>query len=258
MKKLVFVSALFLLFLAFSKIVYAATTCEIADWDENKRNLQVCIGGFSSKEELRKATGEVECISNSQFPNIPGNCKQAQNSSFNLADTPDNMIAQDNDGKYYTCPIFTGINRAIGKLQVKVDSPYSCTTASKITKPKDWDPLTEGLPWQEGTNEPIKEGSEMCPDKESINTAIGCIPVKDTNAFIGFILRWAIGIGGGIAFLLILYSGFMIMSSQGNPERLKAGQELLTSALAGLIMLIFSVFILRIIGVDILGLPGFK
>jgi len=90
-----------------------------------------------------------------------------------------------------------------------------------------------------------------------INTAIGCIPISDTNLFIGFILRWAIGVGGGIAFLLIVYSAFMIMTSQGNPERLKAGQELLTSAIAGLIMLIFSVFILEVIGVDILKLPEF-
>jgi hypothetical protein len=97
---------------------------------------------------------------------------------------------------------------------------------------------------------------EGCPEN-AINTAIGCIPIGSTNEFIAFILRWAIGIGGGIAFLLILYAGFMIMSSSGNPERLKAGQELMTSAIAGLIMLIFSVFILRVIGIDILKLPGF-
>ncbi|MFH1971561.1 MAG: pilin [Patescibacteria group bacterium] len=87
-------------------------------------------------------------------------------------------------------------------------------------------------------------------------TAIGCIPVDNLELFISSILGWAIGIGGGIAFLLIIYSGFMIMTSSGNPERLKAGQELLTSAIAGLIMLIFSVFILRVIGVDILKIPG--
>ena len=110
------------------------------------------------------------------------------------------------------------------------------------------------------TNCVAKGSSQQDPtcstsDGKGINTAIGCIPIEDTNAFIGFILRWAIGIGGGIAFLLILYAGFMIMSSSGNPDRLKAGQELMTSAIAGLIMLIFSVFILRVIGVDILGLP---
>ncbi len=88
-------------------------------------------------------------------------------------------------------------------------------------------------------------------------TAIGCIPIQNSNELIGFILRWAIGIGGGIAFLLIILAGFQIMTSAGNPDRLKAGQELMTSAIAGLMLLIFSVFILKIIGVDILELPGF-
>jgi hypothetical protein len=104
---------------------------------------------------------------------------------------------------------------------------------------------------------PSENGTTVfCSDKKSINTAIGCIPIHDTNEFIGFILRWAIGIGGGIAFLLIVFAGFQIMTSAGNPERLQAGRELLTSAIAGLILLVFSVFILRIIGVDILKLPG--
>lgn len=96
-----------------------------------------------------------------------------------------------------------------------------------------------------------------CLGGNGIDTAIGCIPVNDTNVFMGWILGWAIGIGGGIAFLLIIYASFMVMTSQGNPERLKAGQELLTSAISGLILLIFSVFILRFIGLDILGLGIF-
>lgn len=87
-----------------------------------------------------------------------------------------------------------------------------------------------------------------------IDTAIGCIPVSDTNSFMGWVLGWAVGVGGGIAFLLIFYASFMIMTSQGDPQRLKAGQELLTSAISGLIMLIFSVFILNFIGIDILGI----
>ncbi|MCJ7805259.1 hypothetical protein MUP46_01305 [Patescibacteria group bacterium] len=108
------------------------------------------------------------------------------------------------------------------------------------------------------TSNPASMGvSPTCNNGDGINTAIGCIPINDTNAFVGFILRWAIGIGGGIAFLLIIYAGFMIMTSSGNPERLKAGQELLTSAIAGIIMLIFSIFILRVIGIDILKLGNF-
>lgn len=89
---------------------------------------------------------------------------------------------------------------------------------------------------------------------DSIETAIGCIPVGNTNSFMSWVLGWAIGVGGGIAFLLIFYASFMVMTSQGDPQRLKAGQELLTSAISGLIMLIFSVFILNFIGIDILGI----
>lgn len=96
-----------------------------------------------------------------------------------------------------------------------------------------------------------------CQNNTGLATAIGCIPINDPNAFLAFILNWAIGIGGGIAFLLIVYASFMIMTSSGNPDRLKAGQELLTSALMGVVLMVFSVFILKVIGVDILKIPGF-
>ena len=90
------------------------------------------------------------------------------------------------------------------------------------------------------------------------DTAIGRIPVCDLNDFATWFLKWAIGIGGGIAFLLILWSGFQIMTSAGNPERLKVGKEQLTAALTGLLFLIFSVFLLRLIGVEILRIPGLQ
>jgi hypothetical protein len=93
---------------------------------------------------------------------------------------------------------------------------------------------------------------------DSLDTAIGCIRVLESpETFLGDILRWAVGVGGGIAFLLIVYASFMIMTSSGNPERLKAGQELLTSAISGLVLLIFSIFILKFIGIDILKLCKF-
>jgi hypothetical protein len=87
-------------------------------------------------------------------------------------------------------------------------------------------------------------------------TAIGCIPA-DPKLFISQILGIGVGIGGGIAFLLILFGGFQILMSAGNPEKLNAGKELVTSAITGLLIIIFSLFILRLIGFNILGIPGF-
>jgi hypothetical protein len=100
-------------------------------------------------------------------------------------------------------------------------------------------------------------GDVKCSDGNSIDTAIGCVPIGNQNALIGFFLKWGIGIGGGIAFLLIVVAGFQIMTSRGDPNRLKAGQELMTSAIAGILLLIFSLVILKIIGYDILGIGAF-
>lgn len=99
-----------------------------------------------------------------------------------------------------------------------------------------------------------------CNGNTGINTAIGCLDVLSTGGpekFLGQLLKWGVGVGGGVAFILIVYAGFMIMTAAGNPERLKAGQELMTSAISGLILLIFSIFVLRFIGIDILGLNQF-
>ena len=65
------------------------------------------------------------------------------------------------------------------------------------------------------------------------------------------------GIGGLIAFILIIIGGLQIILSAGNPDRVKAGKEMITSAIAGLLLIIFAVFILRLIGYDILKIPGF-
>lgn len=72
------------------------------------------------------------------------------------------------------------------------------------------------------------------------------------------IVNYSTGIGGAIAFILIVIGGFQIIFSSGNPERVKAGKEMITSAIAGLLLIIFAVFILRLIGYDILRIPGFE
>ena len=89
---------------------------------------------------------------------------------------------------------------------------------------------------------------------DTIETAIGPINVKNPESFVSSILNLAIGIGGGIAMLLIIFGGIQILTSGGNPDSVKAGKEMITSAIAGLILIIFAVFILRLIGVEILGI----
>ena len=92
---------------------------------------------------------------------------------------------------------------------------------------------------------------------DGIRTAIGCIPLNDTQIFIGWIIPKIIGIASGIAFLFMVFGVFQIITSSGDPKKTQAGKETLTSALTGLIFIILSIFLLRLIGVEILQIPGF-
>ncbi|MBI2034531.1 MAG: hypothetical protein HYT11_02240, partial [Candidatus Levybacteria bacterium] len=60
---------------------------------------------------------------------------------------------------------------------------------------------------------------------------------------------------GGIAVILIVYAGYKLMTSQGNPEAIQGAKNILTSVIAGLLFLIFSVMLLEVITVDILHIP---
>jgi hypothetical protein len=93
------------------------------------------------------------------------------------------------------------------------------------------------------------------PNKNQIYTALGCIKTKPSD-FISWILTAAIGLGGGIAFLLMLFGAFQVMMSGGDPEKLNSGKEILGSAIAGLLMILFSVVLFKVIGYDILRIPG--
>ena len=93
----------------------------------------------------------------------------------------------------------------------------------------------------------------------SVETAIGCISTSVDNtgdSFFGSVIKIAVGLGGGLALLLMLYGVFIVTTSAGIPDKLKEGQEVITSAVSGLIFIILSVFLLNLIGINILGIPG--
>lgn len=92
---------------------------------------------------------------------------------------------------------------------------------------------------------------------KGIWTAIGCIDISSENGVIQSLFRVGIGIAGAIAVLCNMYAAFMFQTSRGNPEGIKKAQDLITSCITGLLLIIFSVFILRLIGYSILRIPGF-
>lgn len=95
----------------------------------------------------------------------------------------------------------------------------------------------------------------LCPGGGNcIRTGIGDIRFDNNIAFAARLANIGVALGGSVALILIVISAYRIMTSQGDPRRLAGAKELLAGAVFGIIMLVFSGFILRFIGVKILGL----
>jgi len=98
-------------------------------------------------------------------------------------------------------------------------------------------------------------GQEGSGSNGSVWTGLGCLSFSPSG-FIRQVLQIAIGLGGGIAFLLLLYGAFLMTTASGNPEAADNAKQIITGAITGLLVIIFSVVILNIIGVQILQIPG--
>ena len=94
-----------------------------------------------------------------------------------------------------------------------------------------------------------------CASSGGYWTGIGCIKT-DIVGFTGSIIGVGMGVGGAATLLCIIYAAFILQTSRGNPEKIKKAQESLRACISGLLLIIFSIFILRLIGVTILQIPG--
>ncbi len=93
------------------------------------------------------------------------------------------------------------------------------------------------------------------PRKGAIYTFLGCIntnigsfqdegaAVSVTTALLNIIFKLA----GVLSFIYLVYGGFFVLTSQGNPEKLRQGKRIVIRALIGLGISLAAVFIINLI-----------
>jgi hypothetical protein len=118
-----------------------------------------------------------------------------------------------------------------------------CYGRNTVTHPKD-------------TNNPDDDVQNTAKCR-SVFTSLGFPLSTDPEGFVKSIFSFLLSISGGILLLIIIFSGYQLMTSHGDPEKTKAARERITSAIVGFLFLVFSFVILQVIGVDILRIPGF-
>lgn len=99
-------------------------------------------------------------------------------------------------------------------------------------------------------------GLPPSPYQGNMYTMLGCLRT-DAGEFTVQLSRLFFNIVGGIAFLFLLYGAGVIAASRANTERLMYGRKVVVAAIAGLLFVLASTFIIRFVATEILQIPGF-
>ena len=134
-------------------------------------------------------------------------------------------------------------------INLTVEDDADGGTQETIMDPQGQDNLPVGDGFGVGSN-PCGPSGTVC------DTALGPIGTN-VGEFAGQILDIGIGLAGGIALILMVIGSVRVLTSSGNQQRLAGGRDMIVAAIAGLLFLIFSILILKFIGVEILEIPGF-
>ena len=163
------------------------------------------------------------------------------NTAINLGDLE--QVGSTSGSIHWTGEVTIPEDTAQGQYIIRVDDGSGHQV---VCEPSSGQFLTV-IKGEEGTS-----GRNPC-SATSCRTAFGDIPINITK-FAGKVLSIALGIAGGIALILLVYGSIRVLTSTGNPQNVAAGRDIIVAAIAGLLFLIFSVLILRALGL-IVGIP---
>src|SRR5258708_27681672 len=99
--------------------------------------------------------------------------------------------------------------------------------------------------------------ASSCPSANYIITDFGCLP-NDPVHFVEQFYGIGLGFVAAIALVALIYGGYIIMTSRGDPRRVNNGKSYIYYAIAGLLLAIFGYVFIQTVLVDILHVPGFS
>lgn len=104
---------------------------------------------------------------------------------------------------------------------------------------------------------PVPEITGGTNGKDCTDTDLGCIP-NDPVGFVRAFYGLGLSLLAGVSLLVLVIGGLIILSSQGNPEKLQKGKEYVYFSLAGLVLAMFGFVFVQFIAGSILKIPGFS
>jgi hypothetical protein len=95
-----------------------------------------------------------------------------------------------------------------------------------------------------------------CTGTHEIDTAFGCVETR-LRYLVPNLITFLLGVAGLFFLIQILVSSIRLITASGNPQAAQAAREAITASVIAVLFIIFSVWILRFVGVTVFNLPGF-
>lgn len=74
-------------------------------------------------------------------------------------------------------------------------------------------------------------------------------PASNLSEYVNLILKWAYPVIGGLAVLMLIYAGYIYMTSQGSPEAIGRAKDIIIGVAIGILLLFTIGIILGTLGI---------
>jgi hypothetical protein len=96
-----------------------------------------------------------------------------------------------------------------------------------------------------------------CAKYGGFPSALGCMPMNKVDRFLSEgVLGIGITFAGAFSVLCIIFGAIQFQLSGGESAKVQKAQKLITQCVIGLLIIIFSIFLLRFVGVNLLRIYG--
>ncbi len=228
--------------------------CGVPNLESNPDAAQCCY--YAPIKSIAKVPWVIENLGGFAFPLLPNPFRAWNNARESLLETQDKYAGVK--------PCLVGfpkpydISPADPACRCEIPPPGVRENIIVLCRER-FDPAKRGKGVAISGNEVARLNNERdqcikCAADNGYYSAIGCVRFSLTD----FMTRWVFGFGVGIAGLFalgcIILAAIKIQLSQGQAETVQQSREMMTSCILGLLLIVFSVFLLNFVGVAIL--PG--
>lgn len=217
-------------------------TCTLSAPAFSGGNFMLCVNGFASRDTARNYTSITYCERKASTLGNTTFCGAGDGPwTVNFGAFPDDWYDFDPRSGWYTCFGIQGVDPNVRALGTNI---IDTRDGSQVCRVDTF----------------FGSENQACDANGLCNTALGTISnrIDGVKNFLSDSMEILLGLSGALALCLLVYAMYLLTTSHGDQKNISAGKDIIEGVIAGLLFMIFSIILLKIIGINILAIPGLQ